>query len=380
MTAGPGFANTLSALFVAQAAEAPLLLLSGDSPARAAPGMFQEMPQAEMSAGVTKASWRVASANDLKSDVAKALHLAASGRPGPVHLALPADILLDQVTAPLRPSVPTVPEPHLPAAALEEILSALAAAQNPIVLLGPAALRTGVDAARQLRLISGIPYLCMESPRGINDPALGAAARLFSQADLVLLIGKRLDFTLGLSATGKLSAFSSTCRFIQVDAETAELQRSEELLSTATQALTLAVQAHPPTALRQLAAACESGGTPREKQLRSQRAQLQPWSDLVAAEIEGQRERWQRISAMPAGPRMPAQVLCSAIDEWLRDSDEEKIFISDGGEFGQWAQACVSSYDARVINGPSVTIQRISANAAVTVATSCVVLSVQLVH
>ena len=86
-------------------------------------------------------------------------------------------------------------------------------------------------------------------------------------------------------------------------------------------------------------------------------------------EIEGQRERWQRITTMPVGPRMPAQVLCSAIDEWLRESETETIFISDGGEFGQWAQACVgaSSYDARVINGPSVrglnmlTVQRTAA-------------------
>ena len=183
--------------------------------------MFQEMPQAEMSAGVTKASWRVASANDLQTDVAKALQLAAAGRPGPVHLALPADFLLDEVPSlPLR-KVPGLSEPRLSDSTLRGCDVCIGCSRSPLVLLGPSALRTGGEAAGQLQSISGVPYLFMESPRGVNDPALGAAAHLFPHADLVLLIGKRLDFTLGLSVAGELSAFNPSCQFIQIDADPA---------------------------------------------------------------------------------------------------------------------------------------------------------------
>ena len=163
----------------------------------------------------------------------------------------------------------------------------------------------------------------MESPRGVNDPALGAAARLFPHADLVVLIGKRLDFTLGLSTAGELSAFNPSCQFIQIDADAAVLQHSEELLSTSTQTMALVAHAHPPTALMQLAARCDA--TPEGEQLRARHKHIKRWGDRVAEEIEGQRERWRRISAMPTGPRMPAQVLCSAIDEWLRDTEMERI-------------------------------------------------------
>ena len=56
----------------------------------------------------------------------------------------------------------------------------------------------------------------MESPRGINDPCLGAFAEILAEADCILLLGKRLDFTL---AFGKAPAFDPRCIFLQIDPE-----------------------------------------------------------------------------------------------------------------------------------------------------------------
>ena len=56
-------------------------------------GAFQEMRQAEMAAPVCKAAWTCARAEDVAADLAKAIRLARSGRPGPVHLSLPTDVL-----------------------------------------------------------------------------------------------------------------------------------------------------------------------------------------------------------------------------------------------------------------------------------------------
>ena len=94
LTAGPGFANGLSAIYTALESETPLVVLSGDSPAlRDGRGAFQELDQSAAAEVMAKASFRCQNAADLKQDVLRAIALAEAGRPGPVHLALPDDVL-----------------------------------------------------------------------------------------------------------------------------------------------------------------------------------------------------------------------------------------------------------------------------------------------
>ena len=90
ITAAPGFANGLSPLFSARLAESPVVLLSGDSQvSQDGLGAFQELSQVEIAAPLTKAAFRSSSTMGLGHDIAKAIRIACSGRPGPVHLALP---------------------------------------------------------------------------------------------------------------------------------------------------------------------------------------------------------------------------------------------------------------------------------------------------
>ena len=94
VTAGPGFANTLSALYVAMAAESPLVLISGHSQlSQQGKGAFQEMPQADMAKPVTKSSWTCKNTKNIGYDIERAHQIAISGRPGPVHITIPVDIL-----------------------------------------------------------------------------------------------------------------------------------------------------------------------------------------------------------------------------------------------------------------------------------------------
>src|SRR6266700_5687833 len=94
VTAGPGHLNALSALYGALMAESPVVLLSGHAPAgEVGRGAFQEMDQAGAAAPVTKASWVAKDASRLGGDMAWALEVARSGRPGPVHVSLPGDFL-----------------------------------------------------------------------------------------------------------------------------------------------------------------------------------------------------------------------------------------------------------------------------------------------
>src|ERR1700704_2269143 len=94
VTGGQGHGNAVAALYNALASESPLLLLSGHAPSsELGRGAFQEMAQADLARPVTKASWTATATATLGSDIAKAFELAASGRPGPVHVSLPVDLL-----------------------------------------------------------------------------------------------------------------------------------------------------------------------------------------------------------------------------------------------------------------------------------------------
>ncbi|MYE90568.1 thiamine pyrophosphate-binding protein, partial [Candidatus Poribacteria bacterium] len=94
LTAGPGHCNAISALYGALMAESPVVLLSGHSPhAQIGSGAFQEIDQVATAKPVTKAAWLVEDANRLDEAIATALSIACEGRPGPVHLSLPSDVL-----------------------------------------------------------------------------------------------------------------------------------------------------------------------------------------------------------------------------------------------------------------------------------------------
>src|SRR6187549_4285641 len=94
VTGGPGHANAVGALFTALGAESPMVLLSGHAATwELGRGGFQELRQADMAAPVTKASWMAKDTATLGQDIGEAIRIATSGRPGPVHVSLPSDLL-----------------------------------------------------------------------------------------------------------------------------------------------------------------------------------------------------------------------------------------------------------------------------------------------
>ncbi|KJK20069.1 acetolactate synthase [Burkholderiaceae bacterium 16] len=334
VTGGPGHANAVSALYTAQMSESPLVLLSGHAPnSLRGFGAFQEMRQVEMAAPVTKASWACAGADTVAADIALAMRIAASGRPGPVHLSLPTDALENAVTHAGEPaSIATQQEaPALDAQTTSDVLASLAAAKRPLILAGPAWLTArGRSRMAELEARTGIPVVGMESPRGNNDPSLGAFAQMLAQADCILLLGKRLDFTLKF---GQSPAFAAGCNFLQIDADDAELERSRRAAGAR---LLLARRADVGSAFAQLIA-CAAG-----------REQHHAWLEDVKAAIRHRPESWKTASSTHA--LHPVQV-CSPLQPIL-DSHPEAVLVSDGGEFGQWAQACLQA-PHRVINGPA---------------------------
>ena len=336
VTGGPGHANAVSALYTAQMAESAVVLLSGHAPNnQLGMGAFQEMRQAEIAAPVSKLSWTSASADALASDMAKAISVAQSGRPGPVHLSLPTDALDGETSAANAALDSTAFQPTampLSNADAASFLAKLSRAKRPLILTGPASMtRVRRDQLAELEAATSIPVIGMESPRGVGDPSLGAFAQMLALSDCVLLLGKRLDFTLKF---GVVPAFAADCEFLQIDAEKHELDRSRRAVGSR---LIATAEADTPSAIKALIAASTSTVKPRAA-----------WLDDVRAAIAYRPDPWLSATSSIADRLHPVQALRPL--QALLDSHPDSVFISDGGEIGQWAQACLNA-PHRVING-----------------------------
>ena len=187
VTGGQGHSNAVAALYNALASESPLVLLSGHAPlSELGRGAFQEMAQADLARPVTKASWTATAVATLGSDIAKAFELATAGRPGPVHVSLPVDLLEqtipdDHVTRMTRADFRPRTSPLTPEVA-DQVISHLRAAAKPLVICGPAmCTERGRKTMRQAADALDVPVIGMESPRGINDPGLGAFAEILAR-------------------------------------------------------------------------------------------------------------------------------------------------------------------------------------------------------
>jgi len=311
VTGGPGHANAVGALYTAAMAESPVVLLSGHAPRREqGMGAFQEMAQGDIAAPLTKASWTNRGADLVVSDVARALAIARLGRPGPVHLSLPSDCLEATIETERSEAVDiTPPAPDFNAAA---IVSRLRGAKRALVLTGPVTLtKRGRARTAALEAALGIPVVGMESPRGIADPSLGAFAQALAQADVVVLLGKRPDFTLKF---GKPPAFASGCEILEIS-----VNRD---VFAAIESLSAAARAEPPV--------------------------KNQWLSEVHAAIAYRPAAWNHATSAIPGRMHPVQALRPL--QALLDAHPDSVFVSDGGEIGQWAQACLSAPN-RVING-----------------------------
>lgn len=329
ITAAPGLTNGLAPLYSASQAESPVLLISGDSSvSEDGTGAFQELDQVGITRPLTKFSYRPLTASELYSSLNDAIDTALAPRRGPVHLALPFDLLCAETGQDGLPAVATQwAEPVADAGSVQKLAALLAQAHRPLVLAGPTAARTSMRAAyKERERILGLRIVPMESPRGLKDPSLGSLADVIAQADLLVLAGKVLDFTLGF---GRESALGKHARVAVIDPDPKMLERARKLLGAR---MVLAIQADACAVLGELPAAGQDG----------QRA---AWLAQVDEAVRNRATRPAPGNAL--GPR----ALCETAQAFLA-SARDPILVCDGGEFGQWAQAFCHA-PIRIINGMS---------------------------
>ncbi len=336
VTGGPGHANAVGALFTALGQETPMVLLSGHTETdQLGRGGFQELRQVEMAAHVSKAAWMATDTARVGLDVARALRIATSGRPGPVHVSLPTDVL-DATIPESAVKWPSDDDFIAPAVALNDvaadaIVGLLATAKRPLVIGAPVlATRRGRDLLRQIEAALGIPTCLSEGPRGFNDASLGAYVDVVRRADMILLLGKALDFTVKFGE----APFAADCRFISIDPDGALLDRAVRFKGSL------------------LAFGCIADSYPAGEALVRRGAGRvngdRAWLAEARSCFDDRPSEWAGLVSGTPGKLHPAEVF-RILQPYL-DRDPDGILICDGGEFAQWGQSLLRN-DRRMING-----------------------------
>src|SRR5438094_6241722 len=236
----PGFLNGMVALANSTTNGFPMIQISGSSDRALVDlqqGEYEELDQMNAAKPYAKAAYRVDRVEDISIGLARAIRAAVSGRPGGVYLDFPGDVLAATLDAEIgaRSLVRVVdPTPRqLPAPeSVRRAVEVLAKAERPLIILGKGAAYAQADAdIRTLVEKTGIPFLPMSMAKGLlpdDHPQSTAAARSYAlaQADVVMLIGARLNWLLG---HGKSPQWSPTAQFVQLDIAPTEMDSNRAI-------------------------------------------------------------------------------------------------------------------------------------------------------
>ncbi|MBN2896425.1 MAG: acetolactate synthase large subunit [Campylobacterales bacterium] len=238
ITSGPGFTNAVTGLADAYMDSIPLVVISGQVPmSLIGTDAFQEIDAVGISRSCTKHNYLVTDASDLGRVLKEAFYIAASGRPGPVHVDIPKD-----VTAQLAEFDYTKPvelETYKPTTKgnlrqIKKAVEAIAAAKRPLFYLGGGIINANAaELVREFVHATQIPAVETFMARGtlrFDDPLLismlgmhgsYAANMAMSETDLIIGLGARFDDRV----TGKLSEFAKNAQVIHVDIDPASISK-----------------------------------------------------------------------------------------------------------------------------------------------------------
>lgn len=227
---GPAMTNAITGLLTASANCWPMLLIGGSIESRRRfRGDFQETPQVEAAAPFCKWSVAVEDPRRIPYFVNMAIRKAMNGRPGPVYLDLPSDIIAGSVEEDEVRYFPPVPPPARPLADPQDVRRAvqlLVQAERPLFLIGKGiAWSDGAEEMRQLVDRLQVPFVPSPMGKGVvpdDHPLNFAGARSFalSNADLVVLAGARFNWIFHF---GEPPRFAPNVKVVQIDIDPSEI-------------------------------------------------------------------------------------------------------------------------------------------------------------
>ena len=239
-TSGPGATNLATGLACAQMDSVPIVAITGQVP-RAAIGKdaFQETDVTGITLPITKHNYLIMHASEIATAIKEAFHIANTGRPGPVLIDIPKDVLMNDTAEFIYPERVDLPgyKPTLDGhpTQITKAAKLIAESQRPVILAGHGvtisrayqetqelAEKANIPVITTLLGISSFPtnhFLNVGMP-GMHGMAYASMA--IDQADLLISLGMRFDDRV----TGNLSAFAPNAKVIHVDIDPSEISKN----------------------------------------------------------------------------------------------------------------------------------------------------------
>ncbi len=243
LTSGPGATNGVTAIATAYCDSIPLVVLTGQVP-RALIGndAFQEVDIVGITRPCTKHNYLVNNPDDLVPVLREAFYIASSGRPGPVLVDLPKDVIGSLLTYPaqkkpikMRTYQPNV-NPH--AGQVEKACRAMLKAKKPVLYIGGGVILSDANEelthlARRLNIPVTMTLMGLGGFPGTDPLSLGmlgmhgsyAANMSVAKSDLLIAVGSRFDDRV----TGRLDAFAPQAKIIHVDIDPTSISKNVEV-------------------------------------------------------------------------------------------------------------------------------------------------------
>ena len=327
---GPGATNLLTGIGNSFLDATPVVALGGSSPlVENSRGAFQEMDQLSIFKPVTKWAERVTEVRRIPELVSKAVRMASQGQPGPVYLDLPGDILyteaeLDDVHFPRN--LTKVPRPVAAPELIDDAIELLKGAQRPLVLTGSGILWS--DACPELQAFverTGIPFFTTPQGRGVIPEDhelcfLGARSKAFREADVVLVVGTRLNFIVGF---GMAPRWAKDVKVIQIDINREEIGRNRTI--------DVGIVGDAQAVLKQLTDAADKAfATSTSSQ----------WVADLRQASKANEEKAEALLNSDATPIHPLR-LCKEVRDFM---DRDAIIVVDGHEILNYARQSIPTY------------------------------------
>jgi acetolactate synthase-1/2/3 large subunit len=316
VTAGPGVTDAVTGVANAFRAGSPMILLGGAAPlGTIGRGALQEMEQVELMRPITKWAGKVHDTTRVAETLADCYRVALSGRPGPVFLELPTDVLFGQVDedefklpVQYRREVRNPADPE----AVERAAEAIRNAERPAMMAGTPVFWSGAgeDLLRFVELI-GTPIYTNEMARGAipwKHPLKGNWARrtALSGADLIIVFGSPLDFRLRY---GQAPLFNPEATVILYDYDEETIGKNRPI--------DIGLTGDARTVLQQLIDAV-GDQLPRNEQ----------WLGQLSSEEQQAAELRKPLLESDATPIHPLR-LCNEMAKFV---DDGTIVVGDGGD------------------------------------------------
>ena len=330
---GPGTTNLITGVAHAWADCVPVIALGGSSPVgTSGTGVFQEIDQLAMMKPCTKWAARVHHAKRIPEMVAKAFQQSMSGKPGPVYLDLPGDVLYQdvdesQIVWPEPWDPDTRARPRAALAEVERFIELLQGAKSPVIISGSGVLWS--NAAQEFRTFidrTGIPFYTTPQSRGTIPEDheycyLTARSTAFREADVIVVIGTRMNYVIGHVAQPRFNADAS---IVRIDIDPTEIDTSPRL--------DLGIVGDAKMVLAQLTEAAEGRVTPE---------MYASWRERLRGRNARKREEQERVFASSKRPIHPLR-LCKDVRDFI---DRNAVLVIDGQEILNYGRQSIPCFE-----------------------------------